>query len=85
MTTIPSEMREAARSFVSIRGSLQTVELPFAAIGLLWNSIMSWSGGWFFLMAGEIFNVGSRDFRCPDWDRICKRLPTGNLHAVVLE
>ena len=27
--------------------------------------MMSWSGGWFFLMAAEIFNVGSRDFRLP--------------------
>ena len=27
--------------------------------------MMSWSGGWFFLMAAEIFHVGSRDFRLP--------------------
>jgi hypothetical protein len=35
------------------------------AIGLLWNSMMSWSGGWFFFIAAEIFNVGSRDCRLP--------------------
>jgi len=39
--------------------------LPFAAIGLVWNSMMSWAGGWFFLMAAEIFTVGKRDFRLP--------------------
>jgi NitT/TauT family transport system permease protein len=39
--------------------------LPFAALGLIWNSMMSWAGGWFFLMAAEIFQVGTRDFRLP--------------------
>ena len=66
MTTIPSEMREAAAVFrFDPWLRFKAVELPFAAIGLLWNSMMSWSGGWFFLMAAEIFNVGSRDFRLP--------------------
>ncbi|MGN6735207.1 MAG: ABC transporter permease subunit, partial [Candidatus Binatia bacterium] len=66
MTTIPTEMREAAAVFrFNPWLRFKIVELPFAAIGLLWNSMMSWSGGWFFLMASEIFNVGSRDFRLP--------------------
>jgi NitT/TauT family transport system permease protein len=34
-------------------------------MSLIWNSIMSWSGGWFFLMAAEIFTLGQRDFRLP--------------------
>ncbi|MFN8455900.1 MAG: ABC transporter permease subunit [Anaerolineae bacterium] len=66
MSTMPLELREAAAIFRFdpwIR--FKTLELPFAGIGLLWNSMMSWSGGWFFLMAAEIFNVGSRDFRLP--------------------
>ncbi|MGH8361502.1 MAG: ABC transporter permease subunit, partial [Pseudomonas sp.] len=41
------------------------VELPFAAIGLVWNSMMSVAGGWFFLMACEMFVLGPRDFRLP--------------------
>jgi NitT/TauT family transport system permease protein len=66
MTTIPNELRQVAAVF-RLNGWLRfkTLELPFAAIGLLWNSIMSWSGGWFFLMAAEIFRVGTRDFRLP--------------------
>jgi len=57
-------MREAAAVFrFDPWLRFKAVELPFAAIGLLWNSIMSWSGGWFFLMAAEIFHVGARDFR----------------------
>jgi NitT/TauT family transport system permease protein len=41
------------------------VELPFAAMGLVWNSMMSMAGGWFFLMINEAFVLGSRDFRLP--------------------
>lgn len=66
MTTLPTELREAGAIFrFSPWLRFKTVELPFASIGLIWNSIMSWSGGWFFLMASEIFHVGDRDFRLP--------------------
>jgi len=41
------------------------VELPYAAIGLVWNSMMSMAGGWFFLMVSESFVLGDRDFRLP--------------------
>ena len=41
------------------------VELPFAAIGLVWNSMMSMAGGWFFLMVSEAFVLGDKDFRLP--------------------
>src|SRR5436189_3833825 len=86
ITTIPSEMREAAAVFrFDPWLRFKTVELPFAAMGLLWNSMMSWSGGWFFLMAAEIFNVGSRDFRLPglgaDLQVAASR---GDLRAVLL-
>ncbi|RME34016.1 MAG: ABC transporter permease subunit [Thermoflexia bacterium] len=66
LTTIPQELREASAIF-RFNGWLRfkVLELPFAAISLLWNSMMSWAGGWFFLMAAEIFTVGQRDFRLP--------------------
>ena len=41
------------------------VELPFSAIGLVWNSMMSMAGGWFFLMVSEAFVLGDHDFRLP--------------------
>jgi len=44
---------------------LRDIELPFAAIGLVWNSMMSMAGGWFFLMVSESFVLGDRDFRLP--------------------
>lgn len=64
LRTVPEELREASDIFLFnwwIR--LKTLELPFATPGLIWNSMMSWAGGWFFLMAAEIFTVGERDFR----------------------
>jgi NitT/TauT family transport system permease protein len=64
MTTLPIELREAAAIFrFSPWLRFREVELPFATLGLLWNSVMSWAGGWFFLMAAEIFTLGDRDFR----------------------
>ncbi|HEX3556552.1 MAG TPA: ABC transporter permease subunit [Thermoanaerobaculia bacterium] len=66
VTTVPQEMREAAAIFrLSPWLRFRVLDLPFAALGLIWNSMMSWAGGWFFLMAAEIFKVGSRDFRLP--------------------
>lgn len=66
LTTIPAELREASAIFrLNVWLRLKTVQLPFAALSLIWNSMMSWSGGWFFLMAAEIFTVGQRDFRLP--------------------
>ena len=66
MTTLPNDLREAAAAFrFDPWLRFKTLELPFAALGLIWNSMMSWAGGWFFLMAAEIYNVGARDVRLP--------------------
>lgn len=66
LKTIPNELREASAVFGFNRWlRFKFLELPFAALSLVWNSMMSWAGGWFFLMAAEIFTVGERDFRLP--------------------
>lgn len=66
LTTIPKELREAGSIFrLNTWMQFRNLELPFGMISLVWNSMMSWAGGWFFLMAAEIFTVGSRDFRLP--------------------
>ncbi len=66
LITIPKDLDEASRIFRFNRLlRLKTLELPFAAINLIWNSMMSWAGGWFFLMAAEMFTVGNKDFRLP--------------------
>jgi len=66
LKSIPTEMREAALAYrLSWWQRFWQLELPQAAIGLIWNSMMSVAGGWFFLMACEMFVLGSRDFRLP--------------------
>ncbi len=62
LKSIPREMHEAATiyRFNWWQRFLQ-IELPFATIGLVWNSMMSVAGAWFFLMACEQFG----DFRLP--------------------
>ena len=66
LKSIPQEMREAATVYrLSWWQRFRQLELPYAAIGLIWNSMMSVAGGWFFLMACEMFVLGNRDFRLP--------------------
>ena len=66
LKAIPRELDEAARIYRFSRWQRFTeLELPYAAIGLVWNSMMSVAGGWFFLMACEMFVLGRRDFRLP--------------------
>jgi len=63
---VPKEMLEAAQIYRFNKWMrFRDIELPSAAIGLVWNSMMSVAGGWFFLMACEMFVLGDRDFRLP--------------------
>ena len=41
------------------------LEVPFAMPALVWNMMMSMSGGWFFVVASESFTVGSRTVTLP--------------------
>lgn len=41
------------------------LDLSYAATGLVWNSMMSMAGGWFFLTVSEAFVLGEHDFRLP--------------------
>jgi NitT/TauT family transport system permease protein len=64
--SIPSELREVARlqRFTAFQ-KFTRLELPAASNGLVWNSMMSMAGGWFFLTITEAFTLGGRDFRLP--------------------
>src|SRR3989338_6793502 len=63
---IPLELREASRVYqFNWWQCFRRVELPAAAVGLAWNSMMAMAGGWFFLMVCESFTLGSHDFRLP--------------------
>jgi NitT/TauT family transport system permease protein len=66
MKNIPPEMLEVAATYrLSWWQRFVQLELPYSAIGLIWNSIMSVAGGWFFLMACEMLVLGNRDLRLP--------------------
>jgi NitT/TauT family transport system permease protein len=66
LRSIPRDLDEAATLGRFGRWErLRKLELPFAAIGLVWNSMMSMAGGWFFLMVSEAFVLGEHDFRLP--------------------
>ncbi len=64
LITIPRDLRESALSLnLSPWQRFRTLELPYAMVGLVWNSMMSWAGGWFFLMAAEMFSLGNRNYQ----------------------
>ncbi|MGD0428602.1 MAG: ABC transporter permease subunit [Candidatus Acidiferrales bacterium] len=66
LKSIPLEMREVAEIYRwSWWQRFTQMELPYSIIGLVWNSMMSVAGGWFFLMACEMFTLGDRDLRLP--------------------
>lgn len=66
MRTVPSELNEAAQIFrLSAWQRFWRLELPFAMPGLLWNMMMSMSGGWFFLVAAEAISVAGQDIKLP--------------------
>jgi len=66
LRSVPQYLLEAAAvyKFDWLRKALK-LELPFSAIGLIWNSMMSMAGGWFFLTVSEAFQLGDKDFRLP--------------------
>ena len=66
MRTVPPELNEASRVFcLSGWQRFWRLELPFAMPGLLWNMMMSMSGGWFFLVAAEAISVAGQDIKLP--------------------
>ncbi|WP_264844360.1 ABC transporter permease [Caldinitratiruptor microaerophilus] len=66
LTVIPQDLREAARILrLDPWRRLTAVELPYSMVGLVWNGMISFGGGWFFLAASEAITVLGRDIRLP--------------------
>jgi len=64
--TVPPELSEAASVFrLSAWQRFWRLELPFSTPGLLWNMMMSMSGGWFFVVAAEAISVSNQNIRLP--------------------
>jgi NitT/TauT family transport system permease protein len=81
----PRELKEAAKIYRFGRWQrFAELDLPFATIGLVWNSMMSVAGGWFFLMACEMFVLGDRDFRLPGLGSFLQTAAShGNTRAIL--
>ena len=66
LRTVPTDLAEAADSFqLSAWQRFWRLEVPFATPGLVWNTMMSMSGGWFFVVASEAVTVGNNTWKLP--------------------
>ena len=66
LRSIPQQLRDVALvNRLSRWQVFRILEVPSAMIGLVWNSMMSMAGGWFFLMVTEAFTLRNQDYRLP--------------------
>lgn len=66
LKTLPADLDEAARHFrLSAWQRFWRLEAPYATPGLVWNTMMSMSGGWFFVVASESISVGATKIALP--------------------
>ncbi|MFC5394121.1 ABC transporter permease [Bosea vestrisii] len=66
LRTVPGDLDEVSRSFgLSSWQRFWRLEAPFAMPGLIWNTMMSMSGGWFFVVASEAITVGDTTVQLP--------------------
>jgi NitT/TauT family transport system permease protein len=66
MRNVPKDLDEASQSFhLSGWQRFWRLDVPFAMPGLIWNTMMSMSGGWFFVVASEAITVGNTTVTLP--------------------
>jgi NitT/TauT family transport system permease protein len=86
LRTVPRDLDEVSRHFqLSPWLRFWRLEAPFAAPGLIWNTMMSMSGGWFFVVASEAITVGDTTVKLPgigSW--LAVAIEAKDIHAVVL-
>ena len=84
LLTVPKDLQEVAdvlgmnwwQKFIKL-------EVPFSVIGLVWNSMMSFGGGWFFLAASEAITVLGQNIRLPGvGSYLATAIEEGNLLAI---
>src|SRR5271155_1546746 len=66
LITQPVELDEAARMFRLTKWErFWRLDVPSSMIGLVWNGMLSFGGGWFFLAASEAISVGDKNYTLP--------------------
>lgn len=86
LTTIPKELKEASNIFrLNSWMRFKKLELPFGFVSLVWNSIMSWAGGWFVLYAAEMFTAGNKNFELVGLGSyVMEATNRGNIRALII-
>ena len=84
LKTVPRDLDEASRSFrFSGWQRFWRLEVPFAMPGLVWNTMMSMSGGWFFVVASEAITVGNTTIALPGiGSYVARAIKDQNLAAI---
>jgi NitT/TauT family transport system permease protein len=84
LTTLPNDLQEVSRSFrLSPWQKFWRLDVPFAMPGLVWNTMLSMSGGWFFVVASEAVTVGNTTFTLPGiGSYVATALREENLRAI---
>ncbi len=84
LRTVPADLTEAADLFhLSAWQKFWRVEVPFSMSSLLWNTMMSMSASWFFVVASEAISVANQHIRLPGiGSYIAVAIDQANLHAV---
>ncbi|AOI60435.1 ABC transporter permease [Burkholderia diffusa] len=66
LRTVPRDLSEVSRGFhLTSWQRFWKLEVPFSMPGLIWNMMMSMSGGWFFVVASEAITVGNQTITLP--------------------
>jgi NitT/TauT family transport system permease protein len=84
LRTVPRDLDEVSRGF-RLTGwqKFWQLEAPFAMPGLIWNTMMSMSGGWFFIVASEAITVGDTTITLPGvGSYIAKANDSGDWRAI---
>src|SRR5262249_32313208 len=77
--SVPEDMREAATIYrFTWWQRFKWVELPYATMGLVLNSMMSMAGGWFFLITLEGVEIGGEKYYSPGIGSYIKTATTGD-------
>lgn len=85
LKTIPRELDEATKmNRLGTWNRFNKLEVPFSMIGLVWNSMMSFGGGWFFLAASESISVLNQNIHLPGiGSYMALAADEGNIKAII--
>ncbi len=84
LRTVPRDLDEVSRGFhLTAWQRFWKLEVPFSMPGLIWNTMMSMSGGWFFVVASEAITVGNNTITLPGVGAyLAQAIAAKNLHAI---